>query len=84
MEDRLSRFLFATYDSYAIEVSPTVSSIQGLTDAVIEINGLFVESKVHVRGYIISIHANSSSPGKINHVRRPPFVLGWLLVKYRF
>ena len=74
MEDKLSRFLFATYDSSAIALSPTLS-LQGLSDAVIEINGLFVESKVCLRSYTISVHASSASPGEINHVSRPHSVL---------
>ncbi len=57
MEDRLSRFLFATYESGAAIRRPTASSIPGLSAAVIEINGLFIESKTPLRSRIVSIHA---------------------------
>ncbi len=40
MEDRLSRFLFADYDTGVAEFRPSASSIAGLSASVIEINGL--------------------------------------------
>lgn len=38
-------------------VHPSVASIAGLTAAVIEVNGLFIESKIPLRNNIISIYA---------------------------
>lgn len=69
MEDRLSRFLFANYDSGVADAHP-LSSIAGLAAAVIEINGLFVESKVPVRSRVISIHTRALQGHRINQVRR--------------
>lgn len=81
MEDRLSRFLFATYDSVATEVGPNlVSSVQGLAAAVMEVNGLFVESKVPLRSTLISIHAGTA-PGKINPVRESPLFSSSLVAR---
>lgn len=68
MENTLSRFLFAAYDPNVTKMRPTVASIPGLAAAVIEINGLFVESKVHLRSYVISIHANGFSSEEIHDV----------------
>ncbi|KAK2595807.1 hypothetical protein QQS21_006571 [Conoideocrella luteorostrata] len=59
MEDRLSRFLFSEYRSASVNFRPSVASIPGLAAAVVEVNGLFIESKVPLRSKIISIHATS-------------------------
>ena len=69
MEDRLSRFLFANYDPYKSGIRPSISSIPGLADAVLEINGLFIESKVPLRCRVISLHASQTEASGINHVR---------------
>ena len=74
MENRLARFLFTPYGSVASDVSPAVSSIQGLANAVIEINGLFIESRILLRSHVISIHAPSFPGGKINSVRTVPLL----------
>ncbi|GAB1200341.1 hypothetical protein APSETT444_009711 [Aspergillus pseudonomiae] len=47
-------------------VPPAVAFVPGLTDAVLEINGLFVESKVYLRIYVLSIHAHSLFSGNIH------------------
>lgn len=56
MEDRLSRFLFGDYSTNLVTVRPSVASIAGLAAAVLEVNGLFIESKVPLRSKIISIY----------------------------
>ncbi|KAK7409059.1 hypothetical protein QQX98_008763 [Neonectria punicea] len=68
MEDRLSPFLFASYDADIAKVRPSASSITGLAAAIIEINGLFVESKIALRSSVISIHARPSQ-GSINQTK---------------
>lgn len=40
-------------------------------EAVIEINGLFVQLKAYLRSYMLSVHAHESLPGDICHVRTP-------------
>ncbi|KAK5988121.1 Ankyrin-3-like protein [Cladobotryum mycophilum] len=59
MEERLSRFLYASYDVNVAEVRPSVSSIADFAAAVTEINGLFVESKITLRSRIVSVHGRS-------------------------
>ncbi|TFB03946.1 Ankyrin-3 [Trichoderma ghanense] len=49
MEDRLSRFLFAGFDSGIATVRPSASAISGFAAAAMEINGLFAESKILLR-----------------------------------
>jgi hypothetical protein len=68
MEDRLSRFLFASYDKEATRFTPSASSIPGLAAAVVEINGLFVDSKTLLRSRSVSIHAGSRTVSHINPV----------------
>jgi len=57
MEDRLSRFLFASYDADMAKRRPTASSIAGLSAAVMGINALFIESKVPLRSRLISVYS---------------------------
>jgi len=59
MEDRLARFLFAGYDPAMAERRPTASSIAGLAAAVMEINALFIESKVPLRSRLITVYSGS-------------------------
>ena len=56
MEDKLSRYVFAT-DTSTTKIRPAVASIPGLAAAAIEINGLFVESRAYLRSYVVSIYA---------------------------
>ncbi|KAM0415652.1 hypothetical protein ACHAPT_013402 [Fusarium lateritium] len=65
MEDRLTRFLFTNYDPSDSKVQPSVPSIPGLADAVIEINGLFAESKVPLRSRVISLYSQGSASSSI-------------------
>lgn len=71
MQDRLSSFIFGSYKPGWLGTSPTQASISVLADAVIEINGLFVESKTYLRSYMLSAHAHESLPGDICHARKP-------------
>ncbi len=69
MGDRLSYFLLANYDASVIERRPSVASIAALSAAVVEINGLFIESKVALRIGLVSIYAATQSvPSGINQV----------------
>jgi hypothetical protein len=69
MEDRLSRFLFSAYDSGIAEKRPPASAISGFAAATMEINGLFVESKIPLRSRVISVHHQEGDSSKINKVR---------------
>ncbi|RSL73504.1 hypothetical protein CEP51_011751 [Fusarium floridanum] len=66
MEDRLTRFLFTNYDHKGSKVRPSVSSIPGLADAVIEINGLFAESKIPLRSRVISLYSEGTENSSID------------------
>ena len=68
MEDRLAQFLFTNYVHKESKVRPSVPSIPGLADAVIEVNGLFVESKVPLRSRVISLYSEGTENSKICHV----------------
>ncbi|GAB1317000.1 Ankyrin repeat-containing domain protein [Madurella fahalii] len=68
MEERLSRFLFASYGKEPTRFIPSVSSVSGLAAAAIEVNGLFVDSKALLRCRPISIYAEPDSAPDINPV----------------
>lgn len=68
MEERLCRLLFASYDKEAPHFIPSVSSVSTLAAAVIEINGLFVDSKALLRSRPVSIYAWRDSEPDINPV----------------
>lgn len=69
MEDRLSRFLFGAFDSEIAGIRPSASAISGFAAAVMEINGLFVESKILLRNRAVSVHHQEGHSSKINKVR---------------
>lgn len=69
MEDTLSRFLFGSYDSEVAEIRPSASSIPGFAAAAMEINGLFVESKILLRSRAVSVYHQEGSNSKVNKVR---------------
>ncbi|CAG8956333.1 hypothetical protein HYFRA_00003713 [Hymenoscyphus fraxineus] len=68
MQDKISQFLFTTHNQYNTAVKPLLSSVKWLADTIIEINGLFIDSKVYLRSHLISIIANESKDGLVNHV----------------
>ncbi|KAH6609616.1 hypothetical protein Trco_002962 [Trichoderma cornu-damae] len=66
MEDRLSRFLFGGFDSGVADVRPSASAISGFAAAAMEINGLFIESKIPLRSRAVSVHHQEGYLSKIN------------------
>ncbi|PTB57717.1 hypothetical protein M431DRAFT_479284 [Trichoderma harzianum CBS 226.95] len=66
MEDRLSRFLFGGFDSGVAEIRPSASAISGFAAAVMEINGLFIESKITLRTRAVSVHYQDIYWSKMN------------------
>lgn len=68
MEDRLCRFLFASYDEDVARFTPSASSLPALAAAITEINGLFVDSKALLRNRAVSIYAGPDSAPDINRV----------------
>lgn len=68
MKDRLLKFILSATHPQAPGFTPIVTSIDGFTDAVIEANGSFIESKAYLRSYVISIYANPNQPGVIHSV----------------
>lgn len=69
MEDRLSRFLFGAFDSGVAETRPSASAISGFAAAALEINGLFIESKIPLRSRAVSVHYKEGYMSKMNKVR---------------
>lgn len=69
MEDRLSRFLFGAFDLEIAGIRPSASAIFGFAAAAVEINGLFVESKILLRSRAVSVHHQEGYSSKINKVR---------------
>ncbi|KAE8144895.1 ankyrin repeat-containing domain protein [Aspergillus avenaceus] len=67
MHDRISRFLLGAYKPGCLKARPTFASVPGLSDAILEVNGLFVESKVCLRCYMLSIHAHESFLGNVHY-----------------
>ncbi|KAL7942120.1 ankyrin repeat-containing domain protein [Trichoderma barbatum] len=66
MEDRLSRFLFGGFDSGIAEIRPSASAISGFAAAAMEINGLFIESKISLRSRALSVHYQEGYSSKMN------------------
>jgi hypothetical protein len=69
MEDRLSRFLFGAFDSGVAETRPPASAISGFAAAAVEINGLFIESKITLRSRAVSVYHQEGDSSKMNKVR---------------
>ncbi|KAL4793503.1 hypothetical protein BDV19DRAFT_366561 [Aspergillus venezuelensis] len=67
MKDRLSAFVFGPYRPGWLQKSPALAMVSGLVEAVIEINGLFVQTKACLRSYMLSVHAHESLPGDTCH-----------------
>jgi hypothetical protein len=57
MENRIARFLFGHFKENGIGDSVTTTSTQNLVAALMEINGLFLESKNVLRTHIVSVYA---------------------------
>ncbi|QMW36872.1 hypothetical protein G4B11_000108 [Aspergillus flavus] len=68
LQNQVSAFLLGVYKPELLKISPSLAYVPGIIDATVEINGLFVESKVYLRSYMVSIHAHESTPGRIHHV----------------
>ncbi|KAL7799020.1 ankyrin repeat-containing domain protein [Trichoderma ceciliae] len=66
MEDRLSRFLFGAFESGVADVRPPASAISGFAAASVEINGLFIESKIPLRSRAVSVHYQEGYSSDIN------------------
>ncbi|KAH6876599.1 ankyrin repeat-containing domain protein [Thelonectria olida] len=66
MEDKLSYFLFTSVTGGIPSnvQRPSAPSIRGLAKAVIEINGIFVESKIPLRNRIISVYSTDPNSDK--------------------
>lgn len=74
MDDRLTRFLFSTSNKLACKHLPDTSSILGLTQAVIEINGLFIDLKVPSRSWIINLYSGNAKESIAMHPVTFPFI----------
>lgn len=58
MEDKMAEFIFGDPSDLATLVpKPSVVAIPGLAEAVIEVNGLFILAKLHMRMNLISVYS---------------------------
>lgn len=69
MEDRLSRFLFGDFETGIADIRPSASAVSGFAAAAVEINGLFIESKILLRSRAVSFYHDEGDESKINKVR---------------
>jgi len=67
MEDRLSRFLLGHHDQNTPQLQGIIASAKGLTDAVIDVNDLFIDSKHFYRSHVISVY-NDDQESMIDEV----------------
>jgi hypothetical protein len=65
----MAAFLLGEYKPGRLQHRPTAAVLPGLVDAVMEINGFFVESKAYLRSYMLSVYATEDFAGNISHVR---------------
>ncbi|KAF4451628.1 hypothetical protein F53441_5484 [Fusarium austroafricanum] len=70
LQDRLTRFLFKEYDFSTVikKARLSVSTIPGLSDAIEQINGLFIESKVPLRSWIVNVYSPRDGETGIHRV----------------
>ena len=57
MENRIARFLFGRFMNSRVGDAVTMKATESLATAVMEINGLFLQSKNILRIYVVSIYA---------------------------
>ncbi|KAF4954943.1 hypothetical protein FSARC_11972 [Fusarium sarcochroum] len=60
LENRLTNFIFQTFDPKQGKVRPTASSIAGISETIVQVNGLFIDSKVPLRSWITNIHTHDA------------------------
>ncbi|RFU27758.1 hypothetical protein B7463_g8575, partial [Scytalidium lignicola] len=60
MENRIARFLFGHFKESKVGNAVTVTSAKSLAAAVIEINGLFLDSKTILRTHVVSVYAGQN------------------------
>ncbi|KAM0545410.1 hypothetical protein ACHAPJ_011315 [Fusarium lateritium] len=60
LENRMTNFILRSFDSQQGKVRPTVSSIAGISETIVQVNGLFVDSKIPLRSWITSIHTHDA------------------------
>lgn len=69
MEDKLSRYFFASSTRYQVpNYTPAIPSVIALATAIIQVNGMFVDSKHLLRSRAISIHAGPESGTSLSPV----------------
>ena len=71
MEDRLSRFLFRHTHENGPKITGSTATIQGLANAVVDINGLFSDVKHTFRSYVVSYTAPPTGESDIDPVGSP-------------
>ncbi|KAH8805995.1 ankyrin repeat-containing domain protein [Xylogone sp. PMI_703] len=61
MENRIARFLFGNFKETNVGNAVTVTSTKSLAAAILEINGVFIESKTILRTHVVSVYAGVDS-----------------------
>lgn len=78
MEDKLARFIYRHPSSEGPALPQLTSSMKYLSEAVIAINNLFMDSKQMFRSYIISMVAENDT-SLIDEVRSDQVQLGYVI-----
>ncbi|CAI7573042.1 unnamed protein product [Penicillium bialowiezense] len=68
LQGKLAMFLMGVYEPWMVEIAPTIALTESLAQAVEEVNGMFVESKMYIRCSLISIYTSNSSPHDMSNV----------------
>jgi hypothetical protein len=63
MENRIARFLFGRFMNSRVGDAVTMKSTGSLAAAVMEINGLFLQSKNILRTHVVSMYAGVDEEG---------------------
>ncbi|VZH95650.1 unnamed protein product [Fusarium fujikuroi] len=58
LETRLANFLYINYSQDSGKPRPSLTSISGITKAIMQVNGLFVTSHIALRSWIINLHSH--------------------------
>jgi hypothetical protein len=63
MENRIARFLFGRFMNSRVGDAVTMKSMESLAAAIMQINGLFLQSKIILRTHVVSMYAGVDEEG---------------------
>lgn len=56
MENKIAEFVLGTKKTAISLARPTLAAIPGLAEAAIQVNGMFILAKLHIKCSLISVH----------------------------